>query len=181
MAGGIPKFIRLAVLAAGMSFSGIASQAEAALLGQRGLPDFRQPRLEDGLPWDSASLRGHVSLVILWAPWCTICLAEWPDLVVLYQRLSPSGLRCVALTMDAPTEPADRKDLARRLDLPFPVVSGDEGLRRRFRGVRGYPTLVLADRDGIIRHQWAGPPPAGELEAAVRSMIRPDRTEGQPG
>ncbi|MEB3204524.1 MAG: TlpA disulfide reductase family protein [Candidatus Sericytochromatia bacterium] len=181
MSGGIARVIRLAVLAAWVGFGALAPRADAALLGQRSLPEFRQPRLEDGLAWDSANLRGHVALVILWAPWCTICMAEWPDLVALYQRLSPSGLRCVALTMDAPADAADRKDLAQRLDLPFPVVSGDDGLRRRFRGVRGYPTLVLADRDGTIRHQWAGPPPTGELEAAIRNLLRSDHAEGHPG
>ena len=142
------------------------------------MPDFRQPALGDGVTWDSAALRGHVALVVLWAPWCTICRGEFPELAALHNKLGPAGLRCIALTMDAPTDQTARTALAEQLALPFPVVVGNDALRRRFRGVRGYPTLILADQEGAIRKQWAGPPPAGELESAIRRLLPPSAREG---
>ncbi|MEB3238044.1 MAG: TlpA disulfide reductase family protein [Candidatus Sericytochromatia bacterium] len=178
MAGGIHNAAGLSLALMALVLSSRLMVAEAALLGERPLPTFRQPGLGDGMVWDSAALRGHVALIVLWAPWCTICMGEWPELAALQDELGPSGLRLVALTMDAPADQQARTALAEQLHLPFPVIVGDDALRRRFRGVRGYPTLVLADQAGNIRKQWAGPPPSGELVSAIRKLLPLTAREG---
>ena len=41
-----------------------------------------------------------------------------------------------------------------------------------FGGVRGYPTSILIDRDGTIRHRVVGPIAPATLEPAVRRLLK---------
>ena len=44
-------------------------------------------------------------------------------------------------------------------------------VERAFGGVRGYPTSILIDREGIIRHVVIGPLAAASFEPAVRRLL----------
>lgn len=148
-----------------------AAPSQAALWGDHRLPPLDLPSLQQAPPKDSGRLAGQVVLVVLWAPWCTVCHEGWPELVRLHAKYAPSGLRIVGLTVDAPISPDARETLARELALPFPLLVAGSDIRRAFRGVRGYPTLFLADREGRIRRQWSGPPAPGPLETALVDLL----------
>lgn len=47
---------------------------------------------------------GKVVFVNFWATWCAPCVAEFPDLVKLYQKYHPLGLEVIAVSFDE--EPA---------------------------------------------------------------------------
>src|SRR5690348_6235313 len=38
-------------------------------------------------------------------------------------------------------------------------------------GVRGWPTLVLIDAKGVIRHKYEGSPDGDELDAAIDELV----------
>lgn len=50
-------------------------------------------------------LKGKVVLVNFWATWCAPCVAEFPDIVKLYQKYHAKGLEVIAVSfdMEAPT------------------------------------------------------------------------------
>jgi protein-disulfide isomerase len=48
------------------------------------------------------------------------------------------------------------------------AVRGD--LHRRY-NVEAVPTLVVADRQGVVRASFVGPPPADELETALAEVL----------
>jgi thiol-disulfide isomerase/thioredoxin len=52
-----------------------------------------------------AGLKGKVVFVNFWATWCAPCVAEFPDIVKLYQKYHAKGLEVIAVSfdMEAPT------------------------------------------------------------------------------
>ena len=58
-----------------------------------------------GLSRAVAGQKGKVVLVNFWATWCAPCVAEFPDIVRLYQKYNAKGLRVIAVSFDeeAPT------------------------------------------------------------------------------
>ena len=59
----------------------------------------------EGLKKTVAGLKGKVVFVNFWATWCAPCVAEFPDIVKLYQKYHAKGLEVVAVSfdMEAPT------------------------------------------------------------------------------
>ena len=59
----------------------------------------------EGLKKAVAGLKGKVVFVNFWATWCAPCVAEFPDIVKLYQKYHAKGLEVIAVTfdMEAPT------------------------------------------------------------------------------
>jgi thiol-disulfide isomerase/thioredoxin len=53
-----------------------------------------------GLKKAVAGLNGKVVFVNFWATWCAPCVAEFPDMVKLYQKFHPQGLEVIAVTFD---------------------------------------------------------------------------------
>jgi thiol-disulfide isomerase/thioredoxin len=52
-----------------------------------------------------AAHKGKVVFVNFWATWCSPCVAEFPDIVRLYQKYHSGGLEVIAVSFDpdAPT------------------------------------------------------------------------------
>ena len=60
---------------------------------------------------------------------------------------------------------------ARRFGIRYPVVQdNDARIWKRF-GIRAWPTLVLVDRQGIVRHQHIGEGAYEETESVIRRLL----------
>ncbi len=59
----------------------------------------------EGLKKTVAGLKGKVVFVNFWATWCAPCVAEFPDIIKLYQKYHAKGLEVIAVSfdMEAPT------------------------------------------------------------------------------
>jgi thiol-disulfide isomerase/thioredoxin len=59
----------------------------------------------EGLKKAIAEQKGKVVFVDFWATWCAPCVAEFPDIVKLYQKYHAKGLEVIAVSFDedAPT------------------------------------------------------------------------------
>ena len=112
-----------------------------------------------------ADLRGRVVLVEFWATWCKPCQEMFPKLTALYDQESKNGLEIIAITRHYMAYKGtlearnDELDLMRAtLDhhgVKFRVaVAEDEGLQRLY-GANGLPTMLVIDRQGVVR--YAGP------------------------
>ena len=127
------------------------SARESALIGQA-FPAFTLPTLEDpDTEVDESLLRGHISLVNVWASWCPTCKEEMPQLLALSER----GIQMVGINYK------DARDLGRQFleefGKPFEVnifdPAGDLGFEI---GVYGVPETFLVDADGIVRYKHVG-------------------------
>jgi cytochrome c biogenesis protein CcmG, thiol:disulfide interchange protein DsbE len=98
---------------------------------------------------------GRVSLVNVWATWCTTCLAEHEFL----NRLKSQGVLIYGIyyPIDFVEEKSGAEEWLRDLHNPyvFTVVDEDRKLGMDL-GVFGAPETFVLDKKGMIRHRHVG-------------------------
>ena len=130
-------------------------------------------------PQPLATLKGKPVLLFFWAHWCGDCKQEAPILAQLEKEYASKGLVLVAPTQRygyvargeeaGPAEELKYIDEVRHkyyaalLDVPAPV--SDENLKNY--GASTTPTLVLIDRQGIVRLYHPGKMTIEELRSAL--------------
>jgi thiol-disulfide isomerase/thioredoxin len=139
--------------------------------------EARQPQFSvvtrDGRLVTQDSLRGRVVLVNVWATWCAPCRVEMPALQQLADAYAADSVVVLGLSVD--DGPAAEVDafLAER-HITYPVAIVDRGTVAAFGGVRGYPTSMLLDRNGVLRHSVVGPIGPVTLRPALRRLLDRD-------
>ena len=118
----------------------------------------------------SASLRGKVVLVNVWATWCPPCRAEMPALQQLADAYAAEGMVLLGLSVDRGSSGQVDAFLAER-GITYPVAIVDDQIIAAFGGVRGYPTSFLVDRQGVIQHTVMGPVAPLTLRPAIRRLL----------
>jgi thiol-disulfide isomerase/thioredoxin len=129
------------------------------------------------------ALKGKVVLLFFWAHWCPDCKIQGPILARLAAKYGPQGLTVFAPTQRfgfvaggqsaGPDEEARYIDQVRRTsysvlaDQPLPLSATNH---ERY-GVSTTPTIVLVDRDGIVRLYHPGRMTEEELEPLVRRLV----------
>lgn len=137
---------------------------QLALIGQPA-PDISVKTWLKGGPFTLEDLRGRVVLLEFWATWCKPCHEMFPKLKVLHEQESSRGLEITAITRHYMAYRGTEESMAEELQLmqsmvtdhgvSFAVgVAEDERLQSIY-GANGLPTVVLIDRQGLVR--YAGP------------------------
>ncbi len=98
--------------------------------------------------------KGEVVLLNFWATWCPPCRQEIPSMVELHKKLSPQGLRIVAVSVDKNYD--DLEKFVKEYQMPFQVLHDADSIAARQYGVFRFPETFLIDRQGRIRHQLIG-------------------------
>jgi cytochrome c biogenesis protein CcmG, thiol:disulfide interchange protein DsbE len=126
-------------------------------------PDFTARDLQ-GRPVSLKDLRGQVVLLTIWATWCGPCLDEMPSLERLHRELGPSGLKIVAVSVDAAQGSVSRAgqpggnvgEFARELGLTFTIWHDPSGVVERTYRTTGVPESFVIDRNGVIQKKVIG-------------------------
>jgi thiol-disulfide isomerase/thioredoxin len=134
-------------------------------------------------PQPLSALRGHPVLLFFWAHWCIDCKADIPVIQMLQSRFGPKGLKIVGPTMHygyaqggEPASPAAETawiELVRRKyyaaigPMPAPV---SEAAFLRY-GVSTTPTLVILDKQGIVRLYHPGAATYDELAGTIERLL----------
>jgi len=153
-------FFGLAVLFLVQLTSGRNPAELPSVLLNKPVPTFSLAPLEglmaEGKPvpgFSNEDLKGHVTIVNVFASWCAPCRQEHPLLVELAR--DPS-VRLVGINQK------DNPDNARRflgaLGNPYAAVGVDPNGRASIDwGVYGVPETFIVGPDGMIRHKHIGP------------------------
>jgi thiol-disulfide isomerase/thioredoxin len=128
-------------------------------------------------------MKGHPTVLFFWAHWCPDCKAEAPVLGELERDYRDAGLLVVGPTRHygyvaggAPATPAQelahidqiRKQYYNVLPNMAVPVSDEDALDY---GMDATPTIVLLDRNGIVRMFHPGPMTRAELEPRIQALI----------
>ncbi|MDQ3433052.1 MAG: redoxin domain-containing protein [Actinomycetota bacterium] len=122
----------------------------------------------DGDSFDFASLSGQPTVLWFWAPWCTICRAEAPDVAKVAQRLG-TDVRVLGIPGRG-EEPAMRQFVADTgLGDMTHVVDASGEIWSTF-GVVEQPAFAFIDGAGEIE-VVNGTMSAEEFETAARALL----------
>jgi peroxiredoxin len=125
-----------------------------------------------GKQFDTASLKGQVTLVNFWATSCTTCVKEMPMMSEVYSVYAPKGYRMVAVAMDYDT-PAFIANFVESRKLPFDVVHDKDGrIAKAFDGTKLTPTSYLIDKQGVVVKRYVGEPQHDEFKAAIEALLK---------
>ncbi len=149
---------------------------QMSLLGQEA-PEISVKEWIKGGPASLADFRGRVVLLEFWATWCKPCQKMFPKLKNLHEGERSRGLEVIALTRHYMAYRGSAESMIEERQLMLGMVTEhgvnfhvgiaeDERLQGIF-GANGLPTVVLIDRNRIIR--YAGP---GEDDMTFNKQLK---------
>jgi len=142
-------------------------------------PSDRKPAPEltgttlDGGSFNLAELRGNVTVVNVWASWCSPCRAEAPGLQRVSTELARQGVRFVGI--DTRDTNDNARAFERRFGITYPSVVDEDGtLLLRFKETlppQAIPTTLVIDKDGRMAARALTPLTEERLRELIRSVL----------
>ena len=136
-------------------------------------PSFAMPAVPElGVPgFDTAALRGEVTVVNVFASWCIPCRDEHPLLVALKDV---TGVRLFGINQS--DAPENARAFLAELGNPYDAVGADRDRRVSIDwGVYGVPETFVVDAQGIITFKHVGPLTAEAVETELLPAIEAAR------
>ncbi|MCH2160737.1 MAG: TlpA family protein disulfide reductase [Phycisphaerales bacterium] len=147
------------------------AKAQYDRLGWVGKPlmGFEVPAHDDGDPLSPDTFRGDVLLIDFWASWCRPCMAQMPHLKELHEKYHQRGFEIFGVSLD--DDESRMEGAMERAKITWPVFYDGQKwkneLAQQFE-VRRIPTMILVDRNGIVR---AVDPPPAAVSRLVADLI----------
>jgi thiol-disulfide isomerase/thioredoxin len=142
-----------------MSYVGTPAPPLQALIAARGHP-----------PLTLGAVRGRVTLVEFWSPWCTVCRMLVPVMNDWHERYQAQGVKFVAITTEPPSQAAQA---AAGLGMDYPVASDESEQTTLAYRALALPTLFVIDPDGNVRDVMVGfsRPKMRQLQALIEELL----------
>ncbi|HEX8723557.1 MAG TPA: TlpA disulfide reductase family protein [Pyrinomonadaceae bacterium] len=135
----------------------------------------REQREIGGKVFRLSEYRGRVFVVNVWATWCGPCWLEIPGFNKVYEDYSPRGVEFVGLTMNDPTNDADKVlSAARELKMKYRLAWLDYPTAEALMGTRKViPQTFVVGADGrVVLHVRGYNPRVPEMiRAAVSGAL----------
>jgi cytochrome c biogenesis protein CcmG/thiol:disulfide interchange protein DsbE len=117
----------------------------------KAVPQFSLPQLGSSHIVDSKQLQGQVSLLNVWASWCSACVEEQ----VFMMHLAQEGV--IIYGLNYKDDAQDALSWLTQWGNPYKLVMRDaEGRVAIDLGVYGAPETFVIDKQGIIRYRHVG-------------------------
>lgn len=91
--------------------------------------------------------KGKYTVIDFWASWCPYCIKELPELKRLRSDFGPMVEIVGVAVRDLPD---DTKAMAKKLDIPWPILYNTQKIPYDIYGFSGIPHHILIDPDGVI-------------------------------
>lgn len=149
-------------------FSGRDPRELPSALLDKPMPKFDLPSLSGEGRVASASLRGEVVVLNVFASWCAPCRVEHPLLLRLARQ---EKLHLVGIAYK--DRPEDSRRFLSELGDPYRAIGIDRDGRTGIDfGLYGVPETYVIDRAGHIRKRFVGPLTASAVERELLPLVR---------
>lgn len=152
---------------------GLRQKFLARFLDQKA-PEFVLQDLS-GAPVRLSDFRGRPVLVNFWYSSCMPCRMETPDLARLFEIHQKKGLAILGINLDDIIIPASEglelQKFLQEIDVPYPILKGNETVFNAYGQVPAQPTTFLIDREGMIAEIFWGARPGQVFDRAVRPYL----------
>lgn len=140
------------------------------------LPQGELASLEDpDTTVSTASWQGTPTVVNVWATWCGPCREELPELQAASAALG-ERVRFVGIDRTDPRDEALELLAASGVTYDNVADPRDDYVPRL--GIRGMPTTLFVDADGVVRHRWTGPLDEAQVLDLVAEHLGVDAAAG---
>lgn len=101
----------------------------------------------------------ELTVVNVFATWCTPCVQELPDLQKLSEQMADKGVKVVGVVMDTVDENGDSSEegiekakmLQKQAEITYPLIIPDSGyMNGRLSDMQSYPETFFVDKNGNI-------------------------------
>ncbi len=147
-----------------VSLAGINNDETGLESGERA-PNFTL-LLEEGGHISLSDLEGRPVMLNFWATWCPPCREEMPDIIEAYE----ADDELVVLSVNVREEMGAVAPFTEDFQISMPVLMDRDGELAELYAVRGMPTSVFIDRDGMVVTKWPGIL-SGDALGAMLNMI----------
>jgi thiol-disulfide isomerase/thioredoxin len=138
-------------------------------------------------PLKLANLKGKVVIIDFWATWCGPCRYVIPALVESYDKYKDKGLVVIGFTRIQGFYSDDKvdkgkiakeeelkltKEFVERFKITYPIAIADGRDVSNAYGVTGIPTMVIIDKNGIVKEIEVGAGPPEELKKKIDELLK---------
>lgn len=117
-------------------------------------PDFSFTSLQ-GEYISLEDLRGKVVVLDFWGTWCPPCVDSVPSLRSMHKKYSKEP-SFVLIGISSDSDEDVWRDFTERNKMVWPQYRDKDRRIHRAFGIRAFPTYVVIDHEGIVRHQSIG-------------------------
>lgn len=147
-----------------------ADELKDCLIGIKA-PDFSMTNI-DGQTFELSDLKGDVVVLNFWFMACPPCIAEIPALNDVSEMFSDQDVRFIGLASD--TKDKLEKKFFTKHEFKFETIPDADGIvMHTLKSKWGYPTTMILDKEGIIRHIFTGAWTAEEAIESVKGELIP--------
>jgi peroxiredoxin len=104
--------------------------------------------------------------LVFWTTWCPLCEASIPRLKEIYSKFSPKDITFLAINPGVNDSLRKTQLYIEKNQIPYPVVYDEGGVISKRYGINGVPTIIMVDKNDIVRHRDGIP---DDIEEAIRS------------
>ena len=117
-----------------------------------------------------SDFKGKVVILDFWATWCPPCRAEIPHFVDLQKQYKDQGLVIIGMSLDEGGN-AVVAPFAKKQNINYPVVIGNQDIAQQYGGVQGIPTTFVIDPSGNIVSRHEGFTDPSVFEGEIKKIL----------
>lgn len=121
----------------------------------------------NGQPYDLQQSIGHKPvMLIFWASWCPTCRTEVPKVNQLAEKFRSRGMEFVAVNVGFNDSIERANAFIEKTGMTYPAFFDGSGTVAEKYRLQGVPTVIIADKHGVIRFRNYTTPDISEANFA---------------
>jgi len=89
-------------------------------------------------------------MLIFWASWCPNCKSEVPKVNALVKKYKSKGMEFIGINVGYNDSEGKARRFMDKNGITYPVIFDKKGIIPRQYGVQGVPTVLVANKKGIV-------------------------------